>query len=128
VERLAAKSIRQISLADTVGMAQPEQVCELYSVCRRAVPAAVELGVHLHARPDRWQEVVMAAYSVGCHRFDSALLGIGGCPFAEDDLVGNIPTEGLVGEFSKMGLVLDVNEESIQKPLAKAREILQRYG
>jgi hydroxymethylglutaryl-CoA lyase len=128
VERLAAKSIRQISLADTVGMAKPEQVGELYSVCRRAVPATVELGVHLHARPDRWQEVVMAAYSVGCKRFDSALLGIGGCPFAEDDLVGNIPTEGLVGQFSKMGLVLDVTEESIQKPLAKAGEILHRYG
>ena len=128
VERLAAKSIRQISLADTVGMAKPEQVCELYSACRRALPATVELGVHLHARPDRWQEVVMAAHSVGCRRFDSALLGIGGCPFAEDHLVGNIPTEGLVGQFSRMGLVLDVTEESIQKPLAKAGEILRKYG
>ena len=70
----------------------------------------------------------MAAHSVGCRRFDSALLGIGGCPFAEDHLVGNIPTEGLVGQFSRMGLVLDVTEESIQKPLAKAGEILRRYG
>jgi hydroxymethylglutaryl-CoA lyase len=128
VEKLAAKSIRQISLADTVGAAKPEQVGELYSVCRLALPATVELGVHLHARPDRWQEVVSAAYSVGCRRFDSALLGIGGCPFAEDHLVGNIPTEGVVGEFSKMGLVMDVTAESIQKPLAKAREILMTYG
>jgi hydroxymethylglutaryl-CoA lyase len=128
VEKLAAKSIRQISLADTVGAAKPEQVGELYSICRLALPATVELGVHLHARPDRWQEVVSAAYSVGCRRFDSALLGIGGCPFAEDHLVGNIPTEGLVGEFSKMGLVMDVTAESIQKPLAKAGEILKTYA
>lgn len=127
-ERLAAKGIRQVSLADTVGVAQPDQVHTLYSLCRRSLPSEVELGVHLHGWPDQWEEVVIAAYSAGCRRFDSALLGIGGCPFAEDQLVGNIPTEGLVRKFTEMGLMMDVNEEAIQKPLAKARQILQEYG
>ena len=66
----------------------------------------------------------MAAYSAGCRRFDGALRGMGGCPFAEDHLVGNIPTEGMVHSFARMGLKLDVTEESIQPALSKAHTIL----
>ena len=84
VERLAVRGIQQVSLADTVGLAQPRQVHEVYSLCRKALPETVELGVHLHARPDGWEEVVMAAHSAGCQRFDGALLGIGGCPRAPE--------------------------------------------
>jgi hydroxymethylglutaryl-CoA lyase len=127
-EKLVTRGIRQISLADTVGVAKPEVVHELFALCRATLPPSVELGVHLHSRPDRWQDVVMAAYSAGCRRFDGALLGIGGCPFAEDNLVGNIPTEGLVRKFSQMGSALDVSEESIRNSLAKAGEILRKYG
>jgi hydroxymethylglutaryl-CoA lyase len=70
----------------------------------------------------------MAAYSAGCRRFDGALLGMGGCPFAEDHLVGNIPTEGLIQRFSQVGLKMDVTEESIQMALGKAERIHSSYS
>jgi len=127
VNRLVEAGIRKISLADTVGLAQSQTVYELFSDCRRE-SAEVELGVHLHARPDQWEDVVMAAYSAGCRRFDGALLGMGGCPFAKDHLVGNIPTEGMVRRFLDMGLTVDVTEPSIQPALSKAREILYAHS
>jgi len=127
VEKLVETGVRQISLADTVGLAQAQTVHELFSACRQLSPD-LDLGVHLHARPDRWEDVVMAAYSAGCRRFDGALLGMGGCPFAADHLVGNIPTEGMIHRFSQMGLKLDVTEESIQTALRKAGRILSGYS
>jgi hydroxymethylglutaryl-CoA lyase len=104
-------------------LAAPQTVHDVFSACRQH-SRDLELGVHLHARPDRWEEVVMAAYSAGCRRFDGALRGMGGCPFAEDHLVGNIPTEGMVARFFKMGLNLTVTSESIQAALGKAARIL----
>lgn len=127
VGRLVETGVRRISLADTVGLAQAQTVQDLFSTCRKQFPE-VELGVHLHARPDRWDDVVMAAYSAGCRRFDGALRGMGGCPFAEDYLIGNIPTEGLVHRFSLMGLKTGVTEQSIQTALAKAGRILAAYS
>ena len=127
VEKLVETGVRQISLADTVGLAQAQTVHELFSACRQ-LSSDLDLGVHLHARPDRWEDVVMAAYSAGCRRFDGALLGMGGCPFAADHLVGNIPTEGMIHRFSQMGLKLDVTEESIQTALRKAGRILSGYS
>jgi hydroxymethylglutaryl-CoA lyase len=127
VEKLADQGVRQISLADTVGLAQAQTVYELFSVCHRLFPD-LEVGVHLHGRPNQWEDVVMAAYSAGCRRFDGALLGMGGCPFAEDHLVGNIPTEGMIRCFSQMGLLVGVTEESIQPALSKARKILSGYS
>jgi len=127
VDRLVETGVRQISLADTVGLAQSQTVHDLFLACHRQFPD-LEMGVHLHARPDCWEDVVMAAYSAGCRRFDGALLGMGGCPFAEDHLVGNIPTEGLVQRFSRMGLKLDVTEESIQPALRMAGRILSGHS
>jgi len=127
VEKLVETGVRQISLADTVGLAQAQTVHELFSACRQ-LSSDLDLGVHLHARPDRWEDVVMAAYSAGCRRFDGALLGMGGCPFAADHLVGNIPTEGMIHRFSHMGLTVDVTEESIQPALDKAGRILSGYS
>ena len=92
VDLLEASNIKMISLADTVGMATPRQVGELVS----AVVARygyLDIGVHLHGRPDEAVEKILAAYDTGCRRFDSALGGLGGCPFAQDQLIGNIPTE-----------------------------------
>jgi hydroxymethylglutaryl-CoA lyase len=127
VDKLVETGVRQISLADTVGLAQTKTVHDLFLACSQEF-AELELGVHLHARPDRWEDVVMAAYSAGCRRFDGALLGMGGCPFAEDHLVGNIPTEGMVARFSEMGLNLVVTNESIQAALGKAERILSSYS
>ena len=127
VGRLVEIGVRQISLADTVGLAQAPMVHDLFLACRQQFPD-LELGVHLHARPDRWEDVVMAAYSAGCNRFDGALRGMGGCPFAEDHLVGNIPTERMIARFSQMGLKVDVSQESIQTSLEKADKILSGYS
>ena len=87
--------VRSVSLADTVGTASAEQVGELYSAVKDCV-AGIELGVHLHSRADGAAEKILAAYEAGCRRFDGALTGLGGCPFAGDDLVGNIATETIL--------------------------------
>src|SRR5262249_47564841 len=103
VERLVKRGIRQISLADTVGMAEPRSIQELVAICLKEFPQT-EFGVHLHSRPEQWEEPVRAALHAGCRRFDGALGGIGGCPFAKDTLIGNIPTERLVRLFNRMGM------------------------
>jgi hydroxymethylglutaryl-CoA lyase len=89
---LESESIRAISLADTVGMASPAQISEVVSAAL-AKYGYLEIGVHLHSRPDQAIEKILAAYDAGCRRFDSAIGGLGGCPFAQDALMGNIPTE-----------------------------------
>jgi hydroxymethylglutaryl-CoA lyase len=88
-------SVQQISLADTVGLATPEQVVGLVAAVLREFEH-LEIGCHLHSRRDQAAEKLLAAYDAGCRRFDSALGGLGGCPFAQDELVGNIPTEIVV--------------------------------
>ena len=89
---LEVQNIHTISLADTVGAASPEKVKEVVSAVM-AKYDYLEIGVHLHSRPEEAAAKIIAAYDAGCRRFDSALGGLGGCPFAQDDLVGNIPTE-----------------------------------
>lgn len=99
------ENLRMISLADTVGMASAQQVGELVS----AVIAKydyLEIGVHLHSRPDQAAEKILAAYDAGCRRFDSALGGLGGCPFAQDALVGNIATEKVIEILGQRGAAL----------------------
>jgi hydroxymethylglutaryl-CoA lyase len=92
---LESDGVRMISLADTVGMAQSEQIRKLVSAVLDKY-GYLEIGVHLHSRPDQAVEKVLAAYDAGCRRFDSVLGGLGGCPFAQDQLVGNIPTEAVI--------------------------------
>jgi hydroxymethylglutaryl-CoA lyase len=97
--------VRQFSLADTVGLAPPDRIAETVS----AVIAAhreIEIGVHLHARRDESATRIRAAFDAGCRRFDAAIGGLGGCPFAQDDLVGNIPTEILVAVLAECGALL----------------------
>jgi hydroxymethylglutaryl-CoA lyase len=105
VDVLESSGIRMISLADTVGVAGPEQIQELVSAVM-AKFGYLEIGVHLHSRPDQVAAKVVAAYDAGCRRFDSALGGLGGCPFAQDALVGNIPTEKVVEALTARGAVL----------------------
>ncbi|MGD0733988.1 MAG: hydroxymethylglutaryl-CoA lyase [Terracidiphilus sp.] len=99
---LAEFGVRQISLADTVGLATPEQVAETLD---HVLPRfeGIEIGVHLHARPQDAPARIRAAYEAGCRRFDAAIGGLGGCPFAQDALVGNIPTETLLVELKELG-------------------------
>jgi hydroxymethylglutaryl-CoA lyase len=97
--------IGQISLADTVGLATPSAISALLTAVLPKVPQ-VELGAHLHASPAQAQEKVRAAYEAGCRRLDTALGGQGGCPFAQDALVGNVATETAILELTKIGAAL----------------------
>jgi hydroxymethylglutaryl-CoA lyase len=97
--------IWQISLADTVGLATQSQITETVNAAIEASDGA-EIGVHLHARRDQAAAHIRAAYEAGCRRFDAAIGGLGGCPFAQDALVGNIPTEILIAELARCGATL----------------------
>ena len=109
IEKLAVLGIRSISLADTVGVAGPalirstvETVTKQYADC--------DIGVHVHSVPDEAVAKVLAAYDAGCRRFDSAIGGLGGCPFAQDALVGNIPTESVLAALQQRGVELPISE------------------
>jgi hydroxymethylglutaryl-CoA lyase len=105
VALLELQEIRMISLADTVGMASPEKIREVVSAVM-AKYDYLEIGVHLHSRPDQASAKIAAAYEAGCRRFDSAIGGLGGCPFAQDDLVGNIATETVIETLHGRGAQL----------------------
>jgi hydroxymethylglutaryl-CoA lyase len=102
---LEAEDLHMISLADTVGLASPPQISELVGAVMTTFDY-LEIGVHLHSRPDEAKEKILAAFDAGCRRFDSALGGLGGCPFAQDELVGNIPTEKVIEALTQRGAEL----------------------
>lgn len=113
---LESEDIRMISLADTVGVAALQQVSEVVAGVI-AEYNYLEIGVHLHSRPDQAAEKILAAYDAGCRRFDSALGGLGGCPFAQDALIGNIATETVISALKERGAEL---------PPLKSLDALQR--
>jgi hydroxymethylglutaryl-CoA lyase len=125
VDLLESSGIRAISLADTVGLAGPAQITELVSAVISKFDY-LEIGVHLHSRPDQAVERVLAAYDAGCRRFDSALGGLGGCPFAQDQLVGNIPTEKVIEALMSRGANLPPLK-SLDTLLRASVEIGARY-
>ena len=125
VDVLESYGIRTISLADTVGLAGPEEIRNLLTALM-AKYGYLEIGVHLHSRPDQAADKVLAAYDAGCRRFDSALGGLGGCPFAQDSLVGNIPTEQVVEALKSRGAVLPPLK-SLDVLLRASAEIGVRY-
>jgi hydroxymethylglutaryl-CoA lyase len=119
--------VRTVSLADTVGTASPELVGDLFRQVKDQV-AGIELGVHLHSRPESAEEKILAAYEAGCRRFDSALTGLGGCPFAGDNLVGNIATEQVLAALRKAGADPGIDNAKLTKVLAMANEIRAKYA
>lgn len=108
VEKLADMGIGIVSLADTVGLATPEQVQRMTASLVKAFPQ-IETGVHLHSTPANWQQKLEAALAAGCRRIDGALKGIGGCPMAGDDLVGNMDTERVIGYLQQKQLLPPIN-------------------
>src|SRR5215472_2655437 len=118
--------VRTVSLADTVGTATPQLVGDLYRQVKDHV-AGIELGVHLHSRPENAEEKILAAYEAGCRRFDSALTGLGGCPFAGDHLVGNIATEDVLAALRKAGADPGILTGELSKALAMTNEIRAKY-
>src|ERR1700751_3296447 len=119
--------VRTVSLADTVGTASPELVGDLFRQVNDHV-AGIELGVHLHSRPKNAEEKILAAYEAGCRRFDSALTGLGGCPFAGDTLVGNIATEQVIAALTKAGADTGIDTARLAKVLAMTNEIRAKYA
>jgi hydroxymethylglutaryl-CoA lyase len=93
--RLAELGVKTISLSDTIGVANAEDITTIFSACQKQL-LGVELGAHFHTRPDNYLQNISAAYKAGCRRYDSAMRGFGGCPFASDKLTGNLPTEALL--------------------------------
>lgn len=124
VNRLVAMDIGIISLADTVGLATADQVYDMTSYLVESLPGT-EIGVHLHAAPQNWKDKLEAAVRAGCKRFDGALKGIGGCPMAEDELVGNMNSERMIDYFEEKNLLNDLNKDALAESLRIAGEIFQ---
>jgi len=122
VEKLVELDIEIISLADTVGVATPEQVYDMTSYLIESLPST-EIGVHLHSTFENWQQKLDAATKAGCKRFDGALKGIGGCPMANDELVGNMNTEWMISYFEKNNIATSLNKEALGESLRIAGEI-----
>jgi hydroxymethylglutaryl-CoA lyase len=119
--------VTTVSLADTVGTASPQLVHELYTQVKDHV-ADIELGVHLHSRPENGEDKILAAYAAGCRRFDSALTGLGGCPFAGDDLVGNIATENVLSALRKVGADPGIDSTKLANVIKMSNEIRAQYA
>ena len=116
VKKLAQMGVKIIALSDTIGVSNPDNITELFSNLIPEFPA-IEFGAHLHSSPEKWKEKIIACEKSGCLRFDSALKGIGGCPMADDELVGNLATENLVNYFGGaelLGLDSDAFNESLR--------------
>lgn len=116
IDLLEAEGVKTVSLADTVGLATAEQVSQLVSAVEDKFDY-LDIGVHLHSRPEQAVEKILAAYDAGCRRFDSAIGGLGGCPFAQDSLVGNIPTEKVLEALA---------QRDVAPPIARSLDTLIR--
>ncbi len=124
VNKLVDMDIKIISLADTVGLATKEQVYQITKYLVGSLPET-EIGVHLHSTPSNWKEKVDAALQAGCMRFDGALKGIGGCPMADDELVGNMDTELMIPYFAEKHLLNNLDMDALQKCSQLAAEIFK---
>ena len=120
--KLVGEGIRIISLADTVGIADPSQVSSVTGKVISAFPQ-IETGVHLHSTNINWQQKIDAALQEGCMRFDGALKGIGGCPMANDELVGNMDSELMIPYFRELGYLKEIDANALAESIRLASEI-----
>ncbi len=122
VGKLAALGIRTIAMADTVGVAKPDGISYIFN---NLVPQFkdVSIGAHFHSAPEKWEEKMAASYNAGCRRYDSALKGIGGCPMAEDELVGNMATENIINWCEQYNTPLNINKEALSEAWQMAGRI-----
>lgn len=121
-ERLANMGVKILSLSDTIGSSTPEIIDYLFSNLIPAYPH-IEFGAHLHTTPSTWHEKVDAAYQAGCHRFDGAIKGFGGCPMAKDELTGNMPTEHLVAYFKEKHIETGIDYEAFREAYLHSTEV-----
>ena len=121
-EKMSHLGIKIIALSDTVGVAKSEIITELFASLIPQYPN-IEFGAHFHATNDTWQMKVQSAYQAGCLRFDGAIGGFGGCPMAEDELVGNINTQNMIQYFENQGVNLGLNRFEFNKSVEISRDI-----
>ncbi|SHE92115.1 hydroxymethylglutaryl-CoA lyase [Flavisolibacter ginsengisoli] len=121
-DEMVQRGITILSLADTVGLATPAQISFALNTLIPKYPDTT-IGVHLHSTPFNWKEKLEAAVNAGCTRIDGALKGIGGCPMAQDDLVGNMNMEWIIGYLQEQGLVKNINEAALEKCLDMSSRI-----
>lgn len=123
-ERLIKEfDIKILALSDTTGVSTPENIKPLFTLLLNEFPET-EIGAHMHTAPNNWQEKVEAAWGAGCRRFDGALKGFGGCPMAEDELVGNMPTENLIHFADEKGVVQNIDREKLSEAMLMAARIM----
>jgi hydroxymethylglutaryl-CoA lyase len=122
VGKLAGLGVKTIAMADTVGVAQPDNISYIFN---HLIPEFkdINIGAHFHSAPDKWEEKMDAAYKAGCLRYDSALKGIGGCPMAEDKLVGNMATENIISWCRQHDIQLNINQEAFSEAWEMAGHI-----
>lgn len=125
-EKLADMGVKILSLSDTVGTSDAETISYLFSHLTPKYPN-IEFGAHLHTTPDSWYEKVNAAYQSGCHRFDGAIQGFGGCPMAKDELTGNMPTEKMLSYFNSKKAKTGVKMTSFESAYNVSSAIFQQY-
>ncbi len=121
-EKMNNLGIKIISLSDTVGVADNQTITELFSGLIPQYPA-IEFGGHFHATTDNWRIKIQSSYQAGCLRFDGAIGGFGGCPMAEDELVGNINTQNMIQYFENQGLDLGLNKNEFVKSVEVSRGV-----
>jgi len=117
--------VRIIALSDTVGVAKPEDISSMFSALIPAM-SSVEFGAHLHCTPENWPVKTQAAWQAGCRRFDGALKGYGGCPMAEDELVGNLQMELFVQDLTKRGINTGLDLQMLDRAVREAGEIFSQ--
>lgn len=115
--------IKTLALSDTIGVSKPDNITPLFSLILNEFPS-VEIGAHLHTSPDTWREKVEAAWQAGCRRFDGALKGYGGCPMAEDDLVGNMPSENLIQFIEEKEGDVAIDKEKLNQAMLMASKLM----
>ncbi|MFI5157866.1 MAG: hydroxymethylglutaryl-CoA lyase [Sphingobacteriales bacterium] len=123
-KKLISAGISIIALSDTVGVATPAQISEIYPALCNAFPNT-EFGLHLHATPDNWQPKIEAAYNSGCKRFDAALKGYGGCPMAKDELTGNIATENLISYLQSQNEPMELDFDKFSEAMTFADKVFK---
>ncbi len=124
-ERLSKMGVKILSLSDTIGTSNPENINYLFSNLIPLYPD-IEFGAHLHTTPSKWHEKVDAAYKAGCRRFDGAIQGFGGCPMAKDELTGNMPTEKILSYFTTKK-AHNLNAMSFESAYNEASKIFLKY-
>ncbi|MDG1295888.1 MAG: hydroxymethylglutaryl-CoA lyase [Saprospiraceae bacterium] len=122
VDQLTKHGFSILQLSDTIGVATPESIAYLFSGLISEYPD-IEIGAHLHTKPNEWEPKIHAAYENGCRRFDGAFKGYGGCPMAKDDLTGNMPTEHILNYFNKLNLLEGYNLDVAKSALNNSNSV-----